>query len=151
MLREPWADRGKWEDRNSYIFSINTRYFASSNSPFYMPLAGTDVESSSSTSPNVQFIPPNSGRLVSLAINSNAASAPGSTVVVLTHNGGPGEIGRKTITIGQDVLALHDFTENLTSGTMEWDINDGTSLAIQLNPTNTPDSLNIFVKFEIYK
>jgi len=151
MSRGSWAKRNEWDDKNSYFFGINAAYFDSSGDAKYIPLVGSVSEGSSPTGQTTQFIPPGSGRLISLSTYCASATAPGSTVILINQNGGPGEIGRKTITIASQTVETHTFKDELTSGTFEWDINDGTSLALQLNPTNGHDNMNVFALFEIYK
>jgi len=151
MSRGSWAKRNEWDDKNSYFFGINASYFSSNTTAEYIPLVGSIGESADSTNVLVQFIPPGSGRLLSLTTYSSNSSAPGSTVVSLTQNGGAGDIGSKTITISSQTVESFDFKDDLTSGTMEWDINDGSSLAIKLDPTLALNTCNVFALFEIYK
>ena len=151
MSRGSWAKRNEWEDKNSYFFGINASYFNATSDAKYLPLVGSTIESSTSTSFLAQFTPPNSGRLVLISTYSANGTAPGSTIIKLTQNGGPGDIGVKTITMASQTKETFTFRDELTSGTFEWDINDGTSLAISLNPTNAHDTMNVFILFEIYK
>jgi len=151
MARGSWAKRGQWDDRNSYFFGINASYFNSGTSGKFIPLVGSISEGSSQTDANSQFIPPNSGRLVSLSIYSSNATAPGSTTIAIRGNGGPNTFGTKVITIPSQTLETFNFKDELASGTFEWDINDLTSVVISLSPTNAHDNMNVFVLFEIYK
>ena len=114
-------------------------------------MAGSTSENASPTNANTQFVPDGSGRLVLIVTHSANGTAPGSSIISLTQNGGPGDIGAKTIIMASQTKETFTFRDELTSGTFEWDINDGTSLALSINPTNAHDDMNVFVLFEIYK
>lgn len=150
MSRGSWANRNDWGDRNSYMFGVNSSYFTTSLAAKYIPLAGSTSEGSASTDVQVQFSPGNSGRLVSLSIYSSASTAPGDTTALIKQNGSSIVLGRKQIEIPSQTLTTFNFRDELTSGTFEWNINTGTSIAIQLNPLNQPDTMNVFLLFEIY-
>jgi len=151
MSRGSWAKRNEWEDKNSYFFGINASYFSSGAGLVYFPLVGSILEGFTAQASDVQFIPPGSGRLLSISTYSSNGTAPGTTIVRLIQNGGPSVIGQKSINISSQTVETSTFKDELTSGTFEWNINDGTSLAISIDPTNTHDNMNVFVLFEIYK
>ena len=150
MSRGSWAKRNEWDDRNSYLFGINASYFRADAASVYIPVAGSIAENPDPASAVTQFIPGGSGRLVSLTTYCASGTAPGSTVIKLNQMG-PGELGAKTISIASQTIENFTFRDELTSGTFEWDINDGTSLGIQFNPTNNHDNMNVFALFEIYR
>ena len=151
MSRGSWAKRNEWEDKNSYFFGINAAFFSSVSTAVYIPLVGRVSESTSPVNADTQYIPPSNGRLKSLSIYSSNGTAPGDTVVTLTHNGGAGDIGQKLINIPSQTLTTFTFRDELTSGIFEWDISNGTSLAVELDPANNYDTMQVFVLFEIYK
>jgi hypothetical protein len=143
-----WSNR-RWEDKSTYLFPLNQNMFHSGTAEIFIPLVGNSGESASSTGGNVQFIPPNNGRLLSITCRSSNSTAPGGTFIKLYQNGGPGEIGRKFVSIQSETVQTFDFTSGLVSGTNEWNVDDGSSLAISIDTTNTPDDFGFYVLFEI--
>ena len=140
---------GNWR-KEFYTACIAGSYTGTSTSVVYMPLVGSTAESTSSTNENVNFVPPNNGRLVSISAYSNASVDPGSTVITLVHNG-VGTIGTKTFNFTEGELNTFDFSTGLDSGVNYWNIADGTTLAVGINVTSSLDTVNFYLKFEIDK
>jgi len=150
MSRGSWANRNEWDDKNPYFFGINASYFRNGSSAVYIPVLGSASESSDPSDIDVQFIPDGSGRLVSLTIYSTNAVAPDVTTIKLNQIG-VGELGLKNVTLLSQTVQTFTFKDELTSGTFEWDINDGTSIGISVEPDSAPDDVNAFILFEIYR
>lgn len=131
------------------MFGINASYFTTSLVERTIPLGGTTASNTGFTGVGQPFIPPNAGRLLSITYFSTLA--PGLTRFRM-RDGSGAQIARKDFTISSgNVFTYMDFTENLFSGTNEFDGKN--IISITADPPAGPGQgdVNAFVLFEIYK
>jgi len=146
LERKGWRNSG-W-GKETYMVSMNCRYFDGGTVIKYSPLAGGGSEQTTPDSVLVQFVPPNSGRLKSVTFLSSAT--PGVTEVTLFDNNLGSVLGTKSINLNSigDLFTL-DFTKDLSSGTPYF--NGTGTLAIGVNPTSGSSNMNVYAVFEVDK
>jgi len=134
-----------WNNKNTYRFSKVIKWFSSSTSKYYMPMSGSVNESSDADNAVVQFVPSNSGKLISIDITTDGAT-PGDTIFTL-EDSASGTLG--TLTLDMDTAQTYtiDFTAGLDSGT---NVFDGLGLIrVGVDPTIATNTVMVVITFEI--